>query len=117
MLVYEYSHESDDAYLVISNDKVEKTERLADNLLIDLDLNGSVVGVEVLNVSRGLRIPEDVSRYNLTEEVLAALTSVASLASFRAPAVAITYHAAMMSERTSGVASTSSEEIQVLQSA
>ena len=78
MLLYEYSHESDDAYLVISNEKVEKTERLGDNLLIDLDINGSVVGVEVLNVSHGWRIPEDVSRYRLSEEILAALTSLAS---------------------------------------
>lgn len=114
MLVYEYSQESDDAYLAISSNKVEKTDRLTDNVLVDLDVEGSVVGIEVLNVSRGWRIPDDFSRYRLSEEVAA---SLASLASFRSPAVSITYRPALMSEGGSGVASTSSEEIHVLQSA
>ena len=53
---FEYDKEVDAAYIYIENDikegEVKKTIELNDNIIIDFDENGKMIGVEILNASK-----------------------------------------------------------------
>ena len=46
-----YDKIADAVYIRLKNTKVKKTKEVSDRLVIDLDLRGDVVGIEVLNAS------------------------------------------------------------------
>ena len=46
-----YDKIADAVYIRLKNTKVKKTKEVSDRLVIDLDLKGDVVGIEVLNAS------------------------------------------------------------------
>jgi uncharacterized protein YuzE len=42
--------ESDALYFRISEDAIEESEEINDGFIVDYDVNGKVVGIEILNV-------------------------------------------------------------------
>ena len=48
--------ESDAAYVYVTSHSVARTQELDENRAIDLDANGEVRGIELLNVSYGVKL-------------------------------------------------------------
>ncbi len=57
--------EADAVYIRLRDSEVATTRELDDNLIIDLDKDGKIVGIELLFVSDYLR-PEDLETLTLT---------------------------------------------------
>ena len=54
MVQVEYDKEADAMYIRIRKGKYDISEELADNVIIDLDKNGRILGIEVLAASKNL---------------------------------------------------------------
>lgn len=50
---FEYDPEANAAYLQINEGEVADTREIADNLFVDLDADGQVLGVEILSLRAG----------------------------------------------------------------
>lgn len=50
----QYDHEADAAYLRLTDAKVVESDEVADDIVIDLDADNKIVGIEVLHASRRL---------------------------------------------------------------
>ena len=57
----EYDQEANALYITLRQTTVAKTNEVAENLIIDLDDSGSLIGIEVLHVRQLLK-PEDLAR-------------------------------------------------------
>jgi uncharacterized protein YuzE len=66
----EYDEKADAMYIWLRKAKYDISEELAENVVIDLDKNGRIIGIEVLDVSRNLG-KELVARILHTEKVAA----------------------------------------------
>ena len=53
----EFDPEADAVYLEIADADVERSEQIKPGVVIDYDIDGNVVGVEVLYVSKRTRAP------------------------------------------------------------
>ena len=71
----EYDQEANALYITLREALVATTNEVTDNLIIDVDADGSPIGIEILGVRQLLR-PEDLSR--LTVENLLAESAAAS---------------------------------------
>ncbi len=56
--------ESDALYFRISEDAIEESEEINKGLIVDYDANGSVVGIEILNVKNKFKL-EDLTGLKL----------------------------------------------------
>ena len=54
MVKVEYNRKADAMYIWVRKGKYDVSEELAENVLIDLDKNGRIIGIEVLNASKNL---------------------------------------------------------------
>ncbi|AZU04327.1 hypothetical protein X907_1796 [Glycocaulis alkaliphilus] len=54
MMNWRYDHEADAAYLRLTDAKVVESDEVADDIVIDLDADNKIVGIEVLHASRRL---------------------------------------------------------------
>ncbi len=54
MVRVEYDPKSDTMYIWLRKAKYEISEELAENVIIDLDKRGPIIGIEVLDASRNL---------------------------------------------------------------
>jgi len=52
MVSLEFDNEANALYLKLGKGKVSSTEPLADNMIVDLDKNGKVLGLELLLPSK-----------------------------------------------------------------
>jgi uncharacterized protein YuzE len=46
-----YSQEADALYIRLKENKIEDTDEISEDLIIDYDMDGSVVGIEILSAS------------------------------------------------------------------
>jgi uncharacterized protein YuzE len=60
-----YDHEADAAYLRLTDAHVLESDEVADDIVIDLDADNKIVGIEVLHASR--RLPASVIRPQAAE--------------------------------------------------
>ncbi|TAK73029.1 MAG: DUF2283 domain-containing protein [Dehalococcoidia bacterium] len=61
----EYDRRADAIYIRLKEAEVATTRELQDNLIVDLDEHGRLVGIELLFVSDYLS-PEDIDSFTLT---------------------------------------------------
>lgn len=54
MVHVEYDEKSDAMYIWLRKSKYDISEELAENVVIDLDKNGLIIGIEVLDVSKNI---------------------------------------------------------------
>jgi uncharacterized protein YuzE len=66
-ITLEVDNEADAAYVTISGDDVARTAKLDENRIIDYDASGAVVGIELLNVSRGVDLRDLPYREELVD--------------------------------------------------
>ena len=60
-MIIQYDNLVDALYIYFKKSKVAKTIKMKDRLLVDVDKNGSVIGIEVLDAS------EQMPKRNITE--------------------------------------------------
>lgn len=70
MVHVEYDKEADAMYISIRKGKYDVSEELAENVIIDLDKSGRIMGIEVLDASKNLG-NELVTKIINTEKVTA----------------------------------------------
>ncbi len=70
MVRVEYDPKADAMYLWLRKAKYDISEELAENVVIDLDKNGRIIGIEVLDASKNLG-KELVTRIINTEKIVA----------------------------------------------
>ena len=68
MVRVEYDEKADAMYIWLRKAKYDVSEELAENVVIDLDKNGKIIGIEVLDASKNLG-KELVNRILQTEKV------------------------------------------------
>jgi uncharacterized protein YuzE len=54
MVQVEYDKKADAMYIWLRKAKYDISEELAENVILDLDKNGRIIGIEVLGASRNL---------------------------------------------------------------
>jgi len=62
MVSVEFDTEVNAMYIRLKKGKVNKSEPLADNVIIDVDKNGEAVGIEILLPKQDIRVSEFVSK-------------------------------------------------------
>ena len=70
MVRVEYDEKSDAMYIWLRKAKYDISEELAENVVLDLDKNGRIIGIEVLDASKNLG-KELVTRILNTEKIAA----------------------------------------------
>ena len=68
MVQIEYDSKADAMYIWLRKAKYDISEELAENVVIDLDKNGHIIGIEVLDVSKSLG-KELVTKILSTEKI------------------------------------------------
>jgi len=71
MVRVEYDSKADAMYIWLRKAKYDISEELAANVIIDLDKNGRIIGIEVLDASKNLG-KELVTKILSTEKLVAA---------------------------------------------
>jgi uncharacterized protein YuzE len=61
MASIEFDSEVNAIYIRFKKGKVDKSEPLADNVIVDVDKNGKAIGIEILLPKQDLRISQLVS--------------------------------------------------------
>jgi uncharacterized protein YuzE len=61
MASIEFDSEVNAMYIRFKKGKVDKSEPLADNVIVDVDKNGKAIGIEILLPKQDLRISQLVS--------------------------------------------------------
>jgi len=62
MVSVEFDPEVNAMYIRLKKGKVNKSEPLADNVIVDVDKEGKAIGIEILLPKQDLRIQEFVSK-------------------------------------------------------
>jgi uncharacterized protein YuzE len=70
MVRVEYDKRADAMYIWLRKAKYDVSEELAENVVLDLDRKGRIIGIEVLDASKNLG-KELVSRILSTEKIVA----------------------------------------------
>ena len=70
MVRVEYDQKADAMYIWLRKAKYDTSEKLAENVVIDLDKNGRIIGIEVLDASKNLG-KELVTKILNTEKIAA----------------------------------------------
>jgi uncharacterized protein YuzE len=70
MVRVEYDKQADAMYIWLRKAKYDVSEELAENVVLDLDKKGRIIGIEVLDVSKNLG-KELVARILSTEKIVA----------------------------------------------
>jgi len=70
MVKVEYDSKADAMYIWLRKARYEISEELAENVIMDLDKNGRIIGIEVLDATKNLG-EELVSRILNTEKTVA----------------------------------------------
>ena len=70
MVRVEYDQKADAMYIWLRKAKYDISEELAENVVIDLDKNGRIIGIEVLDASKNLG-KELVAKILHTEKIAA----------------------------------------------
>ena len=70
MVRVEYDQKADAMYIWLRKGKYDISEELAENVVIDLDKNGRIIGIEVLDASKRMG-KELVSKILSTEKIAA----------------------------------------------
>jgi len=70
MVRVEYDDKADAMYIWLRRAKYDVSEELAENVIIDLDKNGRIVGIEVLDASKNLG-KDLVTKILRTEKIVA----------------------------------------------
>ena len=70
MVRVEYDRKADAMYIWLRKAKYDISEELAENVIIDLDKNGRIIGIEVLDASKNLG-KELVTKILNTEKIAA----------------------------------------------
>ena len=68
MVRVEYNEKADAMYIWLRKAKYDISEELAENVVLDLDKNGRIIGIEVLDASKNLG-KELVTRILSTEKI------------------------------------------------
>ena len=71
MVRVEYDAKADAMYIWLRKARYEVSEELAENVIIDLDKSGRIIGIEILDVTRNLG-KELVNKILNTEKLVAA---------------------------------------------
>jgi uncharacterized protein YuzE len=71
MVKVEYDSKADAMYIWLRKAKYEVSEELAENVIIDLDKNGRIIGIEILDATKNLG-KELVNKILSTEKLVAA---------------------------------------------
>ena len=71
MVRVEYDAKADAMYIWLRKARYEVSEELAENVIIDLDKSGRIIGIEILDVTRNLG-KELVNKILSTEKLVAA---------------------------------------------
>lgn len=71
MVRVEYDEKVDAMYVWVRKGKYDVSEELAENVILDLDNKGHIIGIEVLDASKNLG-KELISKILLTEKAIAA---------------------------------------------
>jgi uncharacterized protein YuzE len=71
MVRVEYDPKADAMYVWLRKARYEISEELAENVIIDLDKSGRIIGIEILDVSKNLG-KELVSKILRTEKLVTA---------------------------------------------
>jgi len=61
MASIEFDSEVNAMYIRFKKGKVDKSEPLADNVIVDVDKNGKAIGIEILLPKQDLRVSQLVS--------------------------------------------------------
>jgi uncharacterized protein YuzE len=69
MVRVEYDEKADAMYIWLRKAKYDISEELAENVVLDLDKNGRIIGIEVLDASKNLG-KELVTRILHTEKIV-----------------------------------------------
>ena len=70
MVRVEYDQKADAMYIWLRKAKYDVSEELAENVVLDLDKNGRIIGIEILDASKNLG-KELVTRILSTEKIAA----------------------------------------------
>ena len=70
MVRVEYDDKADAMYIWLRRAKYDVSEELAENVVIDLDKNGRIIGIEVLDASKNLG-KEMITKILNTEKIAA----------------------------------------------
>jgi uncharacterized protein YuzE len=70
MVRVEYDKQADAMYIWLRKAKYDVSEELAENVVLDLDKKGRIIGIEVLDASKNLG-KELVTRILSTEKIVA----------------------------------------------
>jgi uncharacterized protein YuzE len=62
MVSVEFDPEVNAMYIRLKKGKVEKSEPLADNVIVDVDKKGEAVGIEILLPKHDVKVSEFVSK-------------------------------------------------------
>jgi len=73
MVRVEYDSKVDAMYIWLRKAKYEISEELAENVIIDLDKNGRIIGIEILDVTKNIG-RELIDKILSTEKLVAAST-------------------------------------------
>ncbi|MDH5753991.1 MAG: DUF2283 domain-containing protein [Candidatus Bathyarchaeota archaeon] len=73
MVRVEYDSKVDAMYIWLRKAKYEISEELAENVIIDLDKNGRIIGIEILDVTKNIG-RELIDKILSTEKLVAATT-------------------------------------------
>jgi len=60
MALVEYDSEINAMYIRITEGKVDKSEPIADNIIVDVDKNGKAVGIEILLPKQDVKLQDFV---------------------------------------------------------
>jgi len=71
MIRVEYDAKADAMYIWLRKARYEVSEELAENVIIDLDKSGRIIGIEILDVTKNLG-KELVNKILSTEKLVAA---------------------------------------------
>ncbi|MEM2935548.1 MAG: DUF2283 domain-containing protein [Candidatus Bathyarchaeia archaeon] len=71
MIRVEYDAKADAMYIWLRKARYEVSEELAENVIIDLDKSGRIIGIEILDVTRNLG-KELVNKILSTEKLVVA---------------------------------------------
>ena len=72
MVRVEYSEKSDALYIWLRRAKYDMSEELAENVIMDLDKRGRIIGIEVLDASKNIG-KELVTKILETEKLVTAV--------------------------------------------
>jgi uncharacterized protein YuzE len=62
MVSVEFDSKINAMYIRFKKSKVDKSEQLADNVIVDVDKNGKAIGIEILLPKEDLRVSNIISK-------------------------------------------------------